>query len=108
MKCIKKWVLSEPLVDPIDSKDILSNTCDYHRIDLKTVTKKELDYLKEFKIRIDHDGKVFGYVTWFDCEFSHGKKKITLSTSPYKKSTHWKQTIFYLEKPFDVEVGDQI
>lgn len=39
MKCIKKWVLSEPLVDPIDSKDILSNTCKYYDIDLKTVTK---------------------------------------------------------------------
>ena len=45
---------------------------------------------------------------WFDCYFSFGSKKIVLSTSPYKKSTHWKQTIFYLEKPFKVDVHDQI
>lgn len=48
-------------------------------------------------------GKVYGFVTWFDCEFSHGKKKYTLSTSPFRKSTHWKQTIFYVESPFKVE-----
>lgn len=39
MKCIKKWVLSEPLVDPIDQKDILSNSYKFYDINLKTVTK---------------------------------------------------------------------
>lgn len=57
-------------------------------------------------MQIDKKGQIYGYVTWFDCDFSHGEKVITLSTSPYRKTTHWKQTIFYLEKPFDVEKGD--
>ena len=35
-------------------------------------------------------------------------KKLTLSTSPYKKSTHWKQTLFYVENPFSIEEGDKI
>lgn len=39
MKCIKKWILSEPLVDPIDSKDILTTHDKYYEIDLKAVTK---------------------------------------------------------------------
>jgi protein arginine N-methyltransferase 1 len=47
-------------------------------------------------------------VTWFDCIFSHGQKKINLSTSPYKKQTHWKQTLFYTDKPFEVCPGDKI
>jgi protein arginine N-methyltransferase 1 len=47
-------------------------------------------------------------VTWFDCIFSHGQKKINLSTSPYKKQTHWKQTLFYTDKPFEVYPGDKI
>jgi protein arginine N-methyltransferase 1 len=29
MKCIKKWILSEPVVDPIDHKDILTDNCNY-------------------------------------------------------------------------------
>lgn len=44
MKCIKKWILAEPLVDPIDHHDILSNNVKYYEIDLKTVTKEELEY----------------------------------------------------------------
>ena len=93
MKCIKKWVLSEPLVDTIDSRDILSDTCEFHQIDLKTVEKKELDYFKNFTLNVQQRGKVFGFVTWFDCFFSHGINLIRLSTSPFRKSTHWSQSI---------------
>ena len=31
-----------------------------------------------------------------------------LSTSPYKKYTHWKQTVFYMEQDLDVREGDVI
>lgn len=31
-----------------------------------------------------------------------------LSTSPYKKYTHWKQTVFYMEQDLDVREGDTI
>ena len=47
-------------------------------------------------------------MSWFDCDFSHGSKKITLSTSPYKKQTHWKQTVFYVDNPIDVIPKDKI
>lgn len=31
-----------------------------------------------------------------------------LSTSPYAKSTHWKQTVFYLEYDLQCQKGDVI
>jgi hypothetical protein len=31
-----------------------------------------------------------GLLTWFDCWFTFGKNEVELSTSPYKKDTHWK------------------
>jgi hypothetical protein len=34
MKCMKKWVLSEPIVDPIDKEDILSDSAVFYDIDL--------------------------------------------------------------------------
>lgn len=43
--------------------------------------------------------ELFGFIVWFDVFFSHGKKVKVLSTSPYKEETHWKQTVFYLERP---------
>jgi hypothetical protein len=106
MKCMKQWVLSEPIVDPIDHQDILTNSCKFYDVDLETVTVGELDFNSTFRLKVELDGIVHGFVSWFDCDFSHGAKKITLSTSPYKKQTHWKQTVFYLEAPVDVLPGD--
>jgi hypothetical protein len=49
-----------------------------------------------------------GLVAWFTVDFSHAykgnskespkkdKSPIVLSTSPFKKATHWKHTLFYL------------
>ena len=42
------------------------------------------------------DGVMQGLLTWFDCWFTFGNKEVELSTSPYKKDTHWKQVVFYL------------
>lgn len=33
---------------------------------------------------------------------------MTLSTSPYEKSTHWKQTVFYTTSDFKVKRGDVV
>jgi len=66
----------------------------------------ELDFNSMFKLTAEIDGLIHGFVSWFDCDFSHGGKKIVLSTSPYKKHTHWKQTVFYLDAPLEVSAGD--
>lgn len=38
MKCMKKWVLAEPIVDPINKDDILSEQVKFYDIDLEKVT----------------------------------------------------------------------
>ena len=38
MKCMQKWVVSEPIVDPINHQDILSTTDKFYDIDLEKVT----------------------------------------------------------------------
>lgn len=40
MTCIKKWVLSEPLVDPIDSQDILTTNKKFYDVNLEKVSKE--------------------------------------------------------------------
>merc|ERR1711966_382684 len=42
----------------------------------------------------------------FDTPFSYLQNPILLSTSPYKKYTHWKQTVFYTEHDLYVRSGD--
>lgn len=49
---------------------------------------------------------VHALVAWFNCDFSNFKNSFNLDTSPYSKYTHWKHTIFYLDKVLDVQKGD--
>ena len=44
MTCMKKWVLAEPIVDPINHQDILSTSSRFLDLDLQTVTTKDLDF----------------------------------------------------------------
>lgn len=96
------------MVDPIDSHDILTTSKKFYDVDLEKISKEDLEFNTDFKIKVETDGVIHGFVTWFDCLFSHGNKTINLSTSPYKKQTHWKQTVFYTDAPFEVNPGDQI
>ena len=52
--------------------------------------------------------RVHGLVAWFDTHFSDLENPVTLSTSPYKKYTHWKQVVFYMDHDLDVEKGDTL
>ena len=44
----------------------------------------------------------------FDVYFSGTQIPVKLSTSPYSTSTHWKQTVFYVNEPFPVDNGDVV
>lgn len=37
MTCMKKWVLSEPVVDPIESHDILTTSKKFYDVNLEKV-----------------------------------------------------------------------
>lgn len=44
MKCMQKWVLSEPIVDPINHQVILTDNYKFYDVNLEKVTKEELDF----------------------------------------------------------------
>lgn len=75
---------------------------------LETVKIEELDFLSDFELKITKKSYLNSFVLWFDTLFTHGTKEVILSTSPFKKSTHWKQTIFYLNKKYPVSENDII
>jgi len=106
MSCIKASVLAEPLVDFFDKKSINSSICRVFEVDLYTVKKEELDYSNEYELTFFRKDTVHAFAAWFDCHFDKLPNKVTLSTSPFNRTTHWKQTIFYTEKDFIVEPGE--
>ena len=81
MTSIKKWSSFEPLVDVVNRRQIISNSCPILDINLETVTAKELDFASKYQIEIKHNDKLSGLVAWFDVYFSHGSEAVRLSTS---------------------------
>jgi protein arginine N-methyltransferase 1 len=108
MSSIKKWVLFEPLVDVVDPELINTEACPIYDIDLKTVKKEDLDFSAEYQLRVRRDDRIHAVIAWFDVFFDYGQGStpVELSTSPYRKDTHWKQTVFYLNDVLKVKTGD--
>lgn len=77
-------------------------------LDLVKMKKSDVNFSVPYELQILYNDHVHGFVSWFDCHFSDLKYPVTLSTSPYKKPTHWKQTVFYLENAIKVSKWDWI
>ncbi len=109
MSCVKKQVLHEPLVDTFDSRLVNSNACCILDIDLKTVTIEQLQFANQYSLKVSKKDTVHALASWFDTFFSFTDQgPLTLSTSPFETTTHWKQVVFYLEKPLPVYEGDSL
>lgn len=65
MSCIKNWVIKEPLVDIIDERQINGETVKILEIDLKQATIEDLNFEKEFKMKINRKDYVHGLVGWY-------------------------------------------
>lgn len=108
MSCFKNAVIGEPIVDVCPQKLINSSSCRIFDIDLYKVKKEDLDFSSKYEITFTRDDRFSGLVAWFDTGFTKLTNKYNLTTSPYKKSTHWSQTIFYTKNDLKVKKGDKV
>lgn len=106
MSCIKELALVEPLVDVCEPKQVMSNSCSILDIDLYTVTKEELDFSSDFKLNVNRSDYCHALVAYFTVQFSKTHTKLGFSTGPRADYTHWKQTVFYLDKPITANLGE--
>ncbi len=108
MSCMTPTVMKEPLVDTVESQAIMSNACKILDLDLVHCKKEDVNFSSQYCLQMNYTDRVHGIVAWFDTPFSDLERPVMLSTSPYKKYTHWKQTVFYMEEDLDVRQGDEI
>ncbi|KAG1952934.1 protein arginine N-methyltransferase [Pimephales promelas] len=87
MTCIRNVAMMEPLVDIVDPKQVVTNSC---------------------LVKIQRNDYVHALITYFNIEFTKCHKKTGFSTAPDAPSTHWKQTVFYLEDYLTVRRGEEI
>jgi len=97
MSCLTPTVMKEPLVDSVDSQMIMSDACKILDLDLHTCSKEDVNFSSAYQLNMKYTDRIHGIVAWFDTPFINLERPVMLSTSPYKKYTHWKQTVFYME-----------
>jgi len=105
---LKRTALTEPLVDCVEMKAVVTDPFPLLTLDLYTVTPSDLAFKLPFTLSMRRNDYVHALVAWFDIEFSACHKPVTFSTGPHTQYTHWKQTVFYLQDALTVEAGEQV
>jgi len=108
MSSIRRRAMTEPLVDVVDYKQVVSAHSLIKEVDLYTVKIEDLEFTAPFEMMMRRDDYVHAFVTYFTVEFSKTHKKIGFSTSPEDRYTHWKQTVFYLPESITAKKGEVI
>lgn len=107
MKCMLKDILREGHVEKCDGEFVLTKPNTLCDLDLMTCDMSYSNFSFDFNLEVTKGGKMTSFVGYFDTFFAL-PEEVSFSTSPNSEPTHWKQTVFYLDQPVNVQVGDQI
>jgi type I protein arginine methyltransferase len=105
---LKNTALTEPLVDTVEIKAVVTDPTAVLTLDLYTCTTADLAFSTPFTLDCRRDDFIHALIAWFDIDFTACHKTIRFSTGPHTKYTHWKQTVFYLREVLTVQQGEQI
>ncbi|XP_070690849.1 protein arginine N-methyltransferase 3 isoform X2 [Pempheris klunzingeri] len=109
MECMKKFVVPEAVVEVVNADTLISEPTVIQTIDCNRVCLSELEFSSDFCLKITNTTDCTAIVGYFDIFFDKGcSNKVMFSTGPQVTKTHWKQTVFLLEKPFSVQTGDEL
>ncbi|BCR83682.1 protein-arginine omega-N methyltransferase HMT1 [Aspergillus chevalieri] len=103
---MKDIALTEPLVDTVELKAVVSDPCPIITLDLYTVKSSDLAFKAPFSLPAKRNDFVHALIAWFDIDFTACHKPISFSTGPHARYTHWKQTVFYLRDVLTMEEGE--
>uniref|UniRef100_A0A8D3A6T9 Protein arginine N-methyltransferase 3 n=1 Tax=Scophthalmus maximus TaxID=52904 RepID=A0A8D3A6T9_SCOMX len=105
MACMKKAVVPEAVVQEVNADTLISEPAVIQTIDCNRVCLSELEFASDFCLKITNTTdctfvKFFCYYYFFF--------QVMFSTGPQVTKTHWKQTVFLLERPIPVQAGEEL
>uniref|UniRef100_A0A672PZA6 type I protein arginine methyltransferase n=1 Tax=Sinocyclocheilus grahami TaxID=75366 RepID=A0A672PZA6_SINGR len=106
MTCIRNVAMKEPLVDIVDSKQVVSNACL-----IKPKTEQLASFARTFTMALEqvHQSRVtMCYIFNILLDIFYEYSPIYSTIAPDAPYTHWKQTVFYLEEYLTVKRGEEI
>lgn len=108
MSVIRDVAIAEPLVDVVDPKQVVTNSCLVKEVDIYTVKEEDLTYTAPFHLQCRKNDYIHALVCFFNIEFTKCHKRTGFSTAPESRYTHWKQTVFYVKEYLTVKKGEEI
>ncbi|KAK4480057.1 hypothetical protein RD792_013114 [Penstemon davidsonii] len=108
MSCIRKLAISEPLVDTVKQSQIVTNCHLLKTMDISKMSAGNASFTAPFKLVAERDDYIHALVAHFDVSFTKCHKLISFSTGPKSQTTHWKQTILYLEDVLTICQGEAL
>jgi len=107
MSCLRKRSIEEPLMEVVDAEFMLTDPEQIANFDIMTVDLNYPNFSHQFSLKVTKAGRLSAFVGYFDTLFEL-PSTVTFSTSPTATPTHWKQTVFFIDQPQTVKVGDVI
>jgi len=107
-KMYKRPPTKEALVCRIGRDLVQTDVVMVKEFNIETVKEEEVDFGAEFILTCKKDGPVDCIVSYFDTFFDGDIKSTSFSTGPFTDPTHWKQTVFVLDKPLLMKKDDSI
>ena len=107
-RAIKTLAEGEPLVDTVDSGQVVTGDAALVSFDLTTMVVADAAFSAPFTLTATRTDYVHALVAHFDVQFSACHTRVGFGTGPSSRPTHWKQTVFYLGDALAVTEGDTI
>eukprot|EP00246_Nothoceros_aenigmaticus_P009630 TRINITY_DN252_c0_g1_i1.p1 TRINITY_DN252_c0_g1~~TRINITY_DN252_c0_g1_i1.p1 ORF type:complete len:386 (+),score=66.28 TRINITY_DN252_c0_g1_i1:257-1414(+) len=108
MSCIRKQAMLEPLVDTVDSNQIVTTAHLLKTMDISKMRTGDASFSANFKLVASRNDFIHALVAYFDVSFTKCHKPTSFSTGPKSRPTHWKQTVMYLEDVITICEGEAI
>lgn len=109
MSVMKAAVIPEAAVEVVSAETLISDPVIIQSFDCNAVSLSDLEFESDFCLRISHTAHCTGLLGFFDVLFQRGcVEQVMFSTGPHATKTHWKQTIFLLEKPLPLQSGEEL
>lgn len=106
MASMAPQVLREVDVHVVDPESVVSAPSLLKKVDIMVAKVDELEFDSAFELTMTRDCTVDALCSYFDVDFERMcANPVKLSTGPHTTPTHWKQAVFYLEKPATVPKG---
>uniref|UniRef100_A0A8C6WIB9 Protein arginine N-methyltransferase 3 n=1 Tax=Neogobius melanostomus TaxID=47308 RepID=A0A8C6WIB9_9GOBI len=109
MSVMKAVVIPEAAVEVVSAETLISEPAVIKSFDCNDVSLSDLEFESDFCLKISKTTHCTALLGFFDVWFERGcAEKVTFSTGPHVDKTHWKQTVFLLEKPLPVQTGEEL